>query len=171
MSYSRKHYSALTVNGSGHLYEKPGERGEWLQRVRGQTGFFLPSSFCFLFPPVLFEVSAARHLCRVRGRARGKAPAEGLPERPARLCGARGPRRPGLVVGGGAAGRGSRGAGGRPQPPAWVPSAPSASPHQAAPGAPQSPLRGGSGWKCDLSAREPLPGRGAGVCSRRADPG
>lgn len=25
MSYSRKHYSALTVNGPGHLYEKPGK--------------------------------------------------------------------------------------------------------------------------------------------------
>lgn len=28
MSYSRKQYSALTVNGPGHLYEKPGKLGE-----------------------------------------------------------------------------------------------------------------------------------------------
>lgn len=30
MSYSRKHYSALTVNGLSHLYEKPGKLGECL---------------------------------------------------------------------------------------------------------------------------------------------
>lgn len=62
-------------------------------RLRGQTGFFLS------FSPVLFEVSIGQRLCQVQGLAREKAPAEESPERPARACGARGPRRPGLARG------------------------------------------------------------------------
>ena len=97
MSYSRKHYSALTVNGLSHLYEKPGKLGECLVAFMPAKWFL---SFVLSFSPVLFEVSIGRRLlCQVQGRAREKAPAEERPERPARVYGARGPWRPGLARG------------------------------------------------------------------------
>lgn len=64
MSYSRKHYSALTVNGLSHLYEKPGKLGECLVAFMPAKWFL---SFVLSFSPVLFEVSIGLHLLELRG--------------------------------------------------------------------------------------------------------
>lgn len=79
-SHSHKHYSALTVNGPGHLYGPP------LREARKSFGVTcraqadkLASTFLSLFdfPPVLFEVSIGPLLWQVQGRAWEKALAEG----------------------------------------------------------------------------------------------
>ena len=178
MSYSRKHYSALTVNGLSHLYEKPGKLGDFLVAFTPAKWF---PSFVLSFSPVLFEVSIGWRLCQVQGRAREKAPAEEGPEPPARVYGARGPWRPGLARGpssrrGLGWWPGALAAADSPQhgqeralqlfSAVRVSSALSAPSHQAAIRAPATLLRDCSEWKWTAGqrpwARDPLLGSGAG---------
>lgn len=84
-SHSHKHYSALTVNGPGHLYGPPLREARKTLRVTGRAyaDKLVSFSLSLFSPPVLFEVSIGRLLCQVQGRAREKAPAGGRTELPA----------------------------------------------------------------------------------------
>lgn len=102
MSHSHKHYSALTVNGPGHLYGPPLREARKLGEYElTRTNRLLFLSLSLFSPPVLFEVSIRRLRCQVQGRAAEKAPAEERTELPAEVCRASGPRKPGLAPGGG----------------------------------------------------------------------
>lgn len=87
MSYSRKHYSALTVNGPGHLYKKP-EKLRVIRSVYSDNlflSFFLSFFFFFSFSRIVRSVYRGGFCARKKADAEERSGAAGAgPLRPGR---------------------------------------------------------------------------------------